>query len=476
MSQMIPDVASESLDFNNVKRRAMASRSYRVKLAPQNGSSFGPTSNSTIQFSFPSNLAGTYVDFTQCYLKFNVSFAGTANTCFALDKAGAYSFLQRVQAVTSGQSIFDLNNYNVLMTALMDTDCAPNYKAHIGNVLAGTAAAVPRGETLSFGAATNVSRTYCLPFDLHPFAMQKRLIPLFSLDSLRFNLMLESVTNALIVNAGSVTNYQLQDIELVCYFTELSPSAQAQIDAMTGGIYNILAPSYMNAQTTMGATITSVTATLGVAVSSLERLLVIHRPTDAAVPGGASLGARITNTLQTVQFFINSEAYPMRPLEVKDAGAEILAEYLISDHALSDFGKDSSICNQNVSGGAAVLYNVYDSLLPASYQGPNSLDATDGNFNAWNLSTGTGLLSGWSGMAAGATTVGSFIVGIELETGVSAGRSDRLYSGISTISSVVQYKGTYLASSIAANIDFFAYFTILLTLNMRSTGTWLVSV
>jgi hypothetical protein len=76
------------------------------------------------------------------------------------------------------------------------------------------------------------------------------------------------------------------------------------------------------------------------------------------------------------------------------------------------------------------------------------------------------------------TTIGSFLVSLELESGVSAGKSDRLYSGISTISSVVQYKGTYgpsAASVVAATLDFFSHFTVLLVLDMNRLGVWQIS-
>jgi hypothetical protein len=120
---VLPDAISESLDYNNIKRRAVASRSYRVKLAPSNGS----VNSSLLVLStsiLPSNLAGTYVDFSQCYIRFNVSYTGTNASKAYLPKCGAYSLMQRVQCVTSGQSIFDLNNYNVLAACLMDTDCS----------------------------------------------------------------------------------------------------------------------------------------------------------------------------------------------------------------------------------------------------------------------------------------------------------------------------------------------------------------
>ncbi len=456
---IISDAISERLDFSNMKRRAVASRSYRVKIAPSNGSVFNPSSGGgTINFDLPSNLSCTYVDFSQTYIRYNVSYVGGNVSTGYLPKCGAYTFMQRVQCVTSGQSIFDLNNYNVLAACLIDTDSSQEWRGNNGNVLAGTMAAVPRGEYID----GSMTRNYCLPFVLHPLAMQKKMVPLFSLDSLRFRVMLESAANAIITtSANAAVGYVITEAEMVCYFTELSPTAQSQVHAMTGGVYQLLCPSYMNSTTTIAAATSSATATLGVAVSSLERIIVVHRNQSAAAYNADSIGARITNTLQSVQFFINSEAYPMRPINFADAGAEILAEALISDHCLSDFTKTSMIqCQVNgsvaISEAAFAVTNLAASaaqqawIQPASYGTAVKGDAT--------------------------TTVGSFLVSIELESGVSAGKSDRLYSGISTISSVVQYKGTYTgAAANAANIDFFSQFTILLVLDMNRLGVWQVS-
>jgi hypothetical protein len=476
---VLPDVASEALDYNNIKRRAMASRSYRVRVAPSNKVSFSP--GETVYLDLPSNLSGTFMDMTQTYIRMKVNFtnASTGAQSICLDKPGGYSFLQRVACLTSGQQIFDLNNYNVLVGALMDTDAAPDWKANTGNVLCGTTGSTCHGETFEIDAGSNVTRTYCLPFILNPFSLQKKLVPLFSLDSLRWRLTLETNSNALIpFGAGTIAAmaYTVSEIELVTYFTELSPSAMSQLDSVTGGVYNLLCPSYSNTQATMTAGTTTLNSVLGIAVSSLERIIVVHRPDAANVSMGSSLGARISNNLQTAQFFINSEAYPQRNIQLDDMAAEPLAEFLIADHALSDFTRSSNIQNFNVSNGAALAYNVYDgSLYNVVNRDIGASGALLPAHNAWNNAVGTGLVQGIKNADA-LTTVGSFVLAIELETGCSAGRSDRLYSGISTISSVVQYKGTYSGASIAATLDFFAHFTVLLTLNMRQTGVWSITI
>jgi hypothetical protein len=451
-----PDAMSESLNFPSMKRRAVASRSYRVKVSPSNGQNF--TAGQTVNIDLPSNLAGTYINWNQCYLKMKVQSAGFGYT---LDRCGAAGFIQRVQCMTAGAQIFDLPNWNVLMTILMDGDSSPAYKAGVGNVLMGTNGGFQAGET---NASTD-ERTYCVPFTLHPFALSQphRLQPLFSSSPVQFKITLESILNAVQSTGTAPTALSFTEVELVCVFTELSPGAQAQVDQMSGGVYNVLAASYQNVGTTMVDAASAVTANLGLSVSSLERIIVCHRPTTSLNDiTKFSLGNRAKNGLQQYQFFINSESYPARPVVVENNAAEALAEYLLSDHSLVNFDKQSSF-------NVAVKSN-------ASYSG-NGTDAGGaiaGIAQPFIIDEPTGTLVG--GVAV-SSNIGSFITAVELETGLSDGRSQRLYSGVSTISSTVNYRGVYdTANSGDAQIDFFAQFTVLLSLNTRDTNVWSVSV
>ena len=448
-----PDAMSESLNYPSMKRRAVASRSYRVKVSPSNGQNF--TAGQTVNIDLPSNLAGTYVNWNQCYLKMKVE---STTDGYTLDRCGAAGFIQRVQCMTAGAQIFDLPNWNVLMTILMDGDSSPAYKAGVGNVLMGTNGGFQAGQTIA--AAT--ARTYCVPFVLHPFGMSTphRLQPLFSSSPVQFKITLDSIVNA-VQGATAPTALAFTEVELVCVFTELSPGAQAQVDQMSGGVYNVLAASYQNVGTTMGAD-SAVTANLGISVSSLERIIVCHRPTGTLNAITAfSLGNRAKNGLQQYSIFINGEQYPARPVIVEDKAAEALAEYLLSDHSLVNFDKQSSF-NIAVSGAAADLKS-------------NGLDgqSVNGVAEPFIIDAPAGTHAGAT--AATAANIGSFITAVELETGLSDGRSQRLYSGVSTISSTVNYRGVYSGAA-ACQIDFFAQFTVLLSLNTRGTNVWAVSV
>ncbi len=448
------DAFSESLAYPSQKQRAVASRSYRVKVNPANGQTF--TSGQTINIDLPSNLAGTYLNWNQCYLKMKVT---NVTSALVLDRCGAAGFIERVQCQTSGAQIFDCPNWNVLMTLLMDMDSSPAYKSGYGNVLMGTNGGFQSGETL----ADTATRTYCVPFTLHPFGLSTphRLQPLFSLAPVQFKISLASKQLSGKATADT-SNLTFSEVELVCVFTELSPGAQAQVDAMTGGVYNILASSYQNVGTNMTDGATAVTANLGVSVSSLERVIVCHRPTDSLAAAYFNLGNRVKNYLTQYQIFVNGESYPARPVIVEDSCAEALAEFLLSDHSLVDFNKQSTF---NVAVGGITDTSKSNGLDGQSVFGvilPFKFDTADGDETG---STSTSF-----------SNIGTFLTAVEMETGLSDGKSAKIYSGISTISSTVNYRGVYGASSESAQIDFFCQYTVLLSLNMRGTGVWSVAV
>ena len=103
-----------------------------------------------------------------------------------------------------------------------------------------------------------------------------RLIPAFSLAALNFNIQLENGPVAVSGSAVANGKFEFSEVEMVSLMTQLSPGAQARVDQMNGGVYNILATSYMNAGENVYKSVTSVTANLGISVSSFERVIMIH--------------------------------------------------------------------------------------------------------------------------------------------------------------------------------------------------------
>lgn len=454
------DAMAESLNYASQKRRAVSSRSYRVKISPVNGQNF--TAGQTVNIDLPSNLAATYVNWNQCYLKFKVT--STTNP-LTVDKS-ASCFISRVQCQTAGAQVYDCPSWNVLMNVLLDSDSGPGYKAGYGNILMGTRGSDPAGEVIAAGTAN--ARVFCVPFTLHPFGMSTphRLMPLSSSAPVQFKLTLASIQEAGYADATAIPDaLTFEEVELVCVFTELSSAAEQQVQQMNGGQFNILANSWQAISTNMDNAATAVTSNVGISVSSLERVIVVHRPNTSVIGQQFfSQSNRITNGLSEWSLLINGEAYPQRPIKVEGAGAEVLAEYLLSDHSLVNFDKQSSFNTAVAFNGSS--YNGLDAASVGKVApGPYTLAASSANgSSAGNVST--------------AGNIGSFFAGLELETGLSDGRSQRLYSGISTISSTVNYRGVYAggAATVPAEITFFLGYTVMLSLNSRGTNVWAISV
>jgi hypothetical protein len=457
-------VYSEQLAFSQMKRRAVSSRSYKSKIFPVNGTTFQP--DNTIEFQLPGSLQNQYYDFSQLYIKMKVK-SGT--TACIYDRAGALGLIKRLQITTSGANICDINNYNVLATAMLDADSSQSWLSSSGAILLGT-----NGDSLrGVASAVDATRTFCIPLVLNPLfnSTPARNLPAFSLGSISIKLTMDSAQSSVVTLGAVASALIFSEVELVCNMLELSAEAQSRVDAATGGKYNILANSFMNSQASLGLNATQLTANLGFSVSSLERIIAIHRPTATITSVSAfSLGNRTTSGLSQYVYLINSEQYPSRSVIVDADGAEAHAEALLADHSLVDFNKSSTISN-----GVVVATGTTSGLVVGALSGSAPNLAKSG---CYMLKDGAGLTAGNASTAdvvAAASNIGTFYVSTDFESG-SYGKSATMYSGVSTIASNVQWLGTYSGANATATVDFFAQFTVLLSLDMRGTGVFSISV
>ena len=132
---------------------------------------------------------------------------------------------------------------------------------------------------------------------------------------------------------------------------------------------------------------------------------------------------------------LNGESIPSRPIKITDQTSEALAELLVADRALTATDHDSRI--NNGAGFAA--------------QDPA------GNNTA---------------------NCGNFLVQIDTESMRSNNDDPGIYAGVSTIGSVLQAQLKYgsAAPSGSTILDVYAQYTCLLTLDMKGSQTFVVSV
>ncbi len=460
---MSAEVFSESLAYPKMKQRAVSSRSFRTKIAPSNSQSFTP--GQTINVDLPGNLSGQYYNFSQMYLKVRLT---TATHPAELDRAGIVSAIKRVQISQAGSQIYDLNNYNVLYTALLDTESNAEWRGSVGNILTGTQGNSLAGETVPAG-----SRTYCIPLVLNPLSntTPHRLIPAFSMSSIQFKITLDEQASFLKYGGNAPTGVVFDEVEMVCLMTELSPQAQAMIDAQTGGVYNILANSYMNSTANVASGVSNASVNLGFSVSSLERILMVQRVgTHLSNNAKFSIGNRIRNNLTEYSYQINSESYPQRPILVDDKSAEACAELLIAEHSLVDFRKGNNLNGGVVAAGNPGQLSSFVGGDPSKHPNNYIDNAPDGD----NAGSTTGTAAAMTNAVP--SNIGTAVYGCEFETGLSDGKSSHIYSGVSTLASNVQALLKYNSSTVASQIDFFAQFSVLLSLDMKGSGVFSVSV
>lgn len=455
--EQIPDAASSLLAFADTKKRAISSRCYRIKVPSSNGTTF--SAGNTINVDLAANVLNSYYDFSQSYMLMTVTNVAPVaavpgdNGGYLCGRSGAYCLIDRLQVITGGQTISDIQQFNVLASTLISQNTGYDWGNSVGANMIGTGT---QG-TAHLGAFITENSVeplrVALPFICTSLAntTPQRYVPAFSRDQLRLRFYLTNNLTAFVPLAnGGAPVMKITEVEAVCYVVELSSDAQALVNAMCGGVYNILCADYRTVNGSFtgnvaGGSLTT-TQTLGFALSSLERIIVVHRRGDALVQDNQCM-SRSLATLAEYQCFINGAAFPERPIVLDGTanglgyGAEGFAETMVAQHALSDFGHNSQL---NMDGGG----------LPAA-GGKWAIDDGDGSTSA---KTGQG------------------VVAIELES--LAGKSNSIYSGVSTIGAVVQYRGVYNnpAAGIVYNLSFFAQFTSMLSLDMNSLGTFVVSV
>jgi len=223
----------------------------------------------------------------------------------------------------------------------------------------------------------------------------------------------------------------------------------------------------MNSSASIGAGVTVNTSNLGFSMSSLERIVAVHRPQATINTQAAfSIGNRSRSNLLEYNYLINNEQYPARPVNANQA--EAYAEFLIGDHSLSNFNKGNALMSgfvwsaAGVSGSGFIGGNIPQAVLSNPYTLEDPAGTIAGNSAAANIGLGS-------------SNIGTYLTAVELESGISDGKSSQIYSGISTTGSTVQFLGKYSAA-VASQIDFYAQYTVLLSLNMRGTSVISVKV
>jgi len=421
------------LNYSQVPPRASSSRAIRNEIVPTNsGGSY--TMNSQIIFDLPANLNNTFCDFQSSYIKCKIT--NNDATAFNFHGGGFPSCIKQIVLELGGQTLFSCDNWNTLYEMMLSLDTSSSFRNNAGLRLFGSGSDFDGAQV-----AAGASRTVCFPLVLTPL-INSRYFPLIGRDRLRIRLILDTAAKGLISATTGVADSEvtISEVALVTYNLELGSDVMAMVAANSGGAFKIAMPSYQHHQASLSSSATSLVATLGFSMSSLNRVLIAQQ-LQGVTDTVNSVGNRSRLLLNRFFITIGGVKYPMR--DVQDlgtagdlgAGSEVLAEALISQRALCAWTHDSSI----------------------SQDGGFALQEGDGSTSA---------------------NTGSFLIDLDLESQrVSGGESSvGLVAGVNCIGQVVQLTMEYAASANADHVvNVYGEHTILCSLDLN-TLTWSIAV
>ena len=423
---------TQKLNYANVPPRATSSRALRNEVIPSNNTTFNM--NDTIIFDLPSNLNNTFWDAQSSYVSLNFTNNDASNCWF--EGGGFPACIRRIVIELGGQTLFSCDNWNSLYMAMFDLDTAAQFRDNAGSVLFGSANSVK-----GLGIAAGSSYKVCFPLVLTPL-MCNKYWPLISRERMRIRLELDTAARGLIVEDGGAvdTDFTINDVKLVQYNLELGSDVMAQVAAASGGSFKLACPSYQHHQSSIAAGASSLTATLGFSMSSLNRIIVCQQLQNV-VNTASYVGNRSYADLERFSVSVGGVKYPQIDMKENGSGSETLAEALVSQRALTSWGHQSSVDLGGDTGGGFVA----------------------------DEPTGA--------LGADADT-GHYLIDLDLESQrVAGGESGMgLVAGVNTIGQVVTATFNYQAPITAAHVvNVYGEHTILCMLDLNSL-TWSIAV
>lgn len=394
------------------KIESSPARRYRTNIQPQNGT--GPyLGGNTVIVNIPCQ-ANTFLIPSESFLKFNLSAinGATASDYNALDAQGVHGIIQRLRVYHGSSLLQDIDNYDDLAKVLFDYQAAldttqgrlsitagtnPNYAgADVNNIKA-----VNKGVTIGTLAAS--ATTLIGQFAINLVSLVGSLaggkyIPLHFAQSspLRVEIVLKSnCYNIGNFSSATVGNLQLDNVEYVAEFLQLSSGAIDAIASRAGSSLQMVVPDWRNYVYSAAVTANS-TITMPVAAkfSSLKSLVVTSRRSDRVGAATYYPCAHIKNALAQWTIRIGSEVLPST---APNNDAEFFSEAAKCFGSLSDMNYQPSID-----------LTAFTQAQPAAM----------------------------AGTAAGAATTesGAFLVGLDCETYQNTDKSS-IFAGMDTTTS-----------------------------------------
>jgi hypothetical protein len=433
-------------DLNFALKNTMAkARSVRINVSPiQSGAPANP--GDTLKFDIPTSRRGQFLNQAGSYLQLRIKNTDSAASRFALDGSGA-SVIQRMSVYSGGALLEDVQAYNLLYNAMLDSQVSMSDRLTTFSVSGGTDQQLSTAtNNFSRGGAVvsqNLQTVVNMPLLSGVLGNGcSKYLPIGAIaNDLRLELVLAPAAEAL-VSVSTSANYQVLEAVLILDVLELGDEAQGMIDQMTGGNYVISAETYRNAQTVLQSGSQQDSVLLPFRFSSIKSLLWAFRPVAAqSTTLQASLNSRfnpfeagLQGTSCTVQLRAGALYIPNAPIKYS---AELFTELQKAYHR---FGSQSQ--------GSSMTWSSWSVTAPAAA-----------------ITTGDGLAAAFTTNYQNyINTLGSAFFALNLDS--VSGKSELLHSGINTLNQNLFLDMTYATplpgSGAQTRFDAFAHADMIL--------------
>jgi len=340
-------VLPKTLDYTDVLPLAVESKSRRRTFFPTNGATFQSDAANIIRIDLS---ADALLDTQHSYLVF--TFTQGAGQTAGFDYAGGHAFIKRLRIEQSGTVLEDIQNYNVLMGAIVlpcqstaehkktrtltegirgDGARAGGLQAAIA-ATAADAASTRRNTGISNNPddliAQNGAYRFAIPLTSGLMNCDK-LVPLMLMSApLTIEIELENATTALCQTGGGVA-YTISDVRYVANLVEVGQDVSQQLrmlQEVSGGVLTLAGQTYRHFSGQYGAGATNNVVNVPARVKSMKSLFFTFRGVDGANGPGASsalydLGQGTTAHISSYQLKIGSVVYPPTPVRAQVTGA-----------------------------------------------------------------------------------------------------------------------------------------------------------
>jgi len=337
VSNLVPNALSvpSEMKLGELKPSMVQSRVYFTSVSPQGSGSFAP--GSTAVFRIPAGRPNTYLDGSMSYIKFTCRNNAATAVDIKFDNS-AFSCINRFSLIHSGNVLEDILQYNVVANYLLNQQCSISEKIGLSTMMGFSV----NGEKDGWTIPQNNQFTACLPIMSGVIGTGcSKLLPLGLLsDDLQLEIVWETTLRAFYA-ASAVADYSITNVELNLAYVEISPEAQAQIQATFGQQVYIHGESFRVAPIALDSTtVGNWTSLIPFRFSSLKALHFVPRSADDAVQASYTLGSNVNPNISSYQIRVGNVTTPNRPVLLIGSTTGGFAEAYINTqralHAMSN--------------------------------------------------------------------------------------------------------------------------------------------